>query len=80
MENTSTNALELATGAPLRMKLRVFGRGVRAAYHQVFGIPDYEAYLDHVKREHPDCAPMSRREFFAASLDRKYTRKGPRCC
>ncbi len=80
MENTSMNAFEPATDGPLRTKLRVFGRGVRAAYHQVFGIPDYEAYLDHIKREHPGCAPMSRREFFAASLDRKYTRKGPRCC
>ncbi len=80
MENVSMNTLEMTAGGSLRTKVRTFGRGMRAAYHQVFGIPDYEAYLEHMKRDHPGCSPMSRREFFASWLDRKYTRSGPRCC
>ena len=80
MEIVSMNALDMPADGSLRTKLRTFGRGMRAAYHQVFGIPDYARYLEHMKCEHPGCPPMSRREFFAASLDRKYTRSGPRCC
>ena len=80
MENISLNAVEAVAGGSLRTKLRTFGRGVRAAYHQVFGIPDYDEYLEHMKREHPDRPLMSRREFFAVSLERKYARKGPQCC
>jgi uncharacterized short protein YbdD (DUF466 family) len=61
-------------------KLRMLGRELRSAYHQVFGIPDYAAYLRHMESKHPGAHTLSQREFFAESLDRKYSRRGPRCC
>jgi uncharacterized short protein YbdD (DUF466 family) len=53
---------------------------VRRAYLQIFGIPDYERYLAHVAARHPGEAPLSRREFSARAIERKYSRAGPKCC
>jgi len=55
-------------------------REARQAWLQVFGIPDYERYLAHCSEHHPGEAVLSRREFFAQAIDRKYCRSGPRCC
>ncbi|HTS24036.1 MAG TPA: YbdD/YjiX family protein [Casimicrobiaceae bacterium] len=53
---------------------------LRQACRQVFGIPDYDRYLAHFTRQHPGETPLSRSEFFARSIDRKYGKSGPRCC
>jgi uncharacterized short protein YbdD (DUF466 family) len=53
---------------------------VRRAYLQIFGIPDYERYLAHIASHHPDQAPLTRREFAARAIERKYCRAGPKCC
>jgi uncharacterized short protein YbdD (DUF466 family) len=53
---------------------------LRPAYHQVFGIPDYQRYLDHMVAHHPEQVPLSRREFFARAIERKYCRSGAKCC
>ena len=65
---------------PLRLRLLLLGRAARQAYLQVFGIPDYERYAAHMAARHPGETLLSRREFFARSIDRKYRRNGPRCC
>jgi uncharacterized short protein YbdD (DUF466 family) len=53
---------------------------VRPAYHQVFGIPDYQRYLAHMAEHHPGQVPLSRREFCARAIERKYCRSGAKCC
>jgi uncharacterized short protein YbdD (DUF466 family) len=53
---------------------------IRRAYLQIFGIPDYEHYLAHVAAHHPGEAPLSRRDFSARAIERKYSRAGPKCC
>jgi uncharacterized short protein YbdD (DUF466 family) len=55
-------------------------RAVRQAYLQLFGIPDYERYTEHMASCHPGVRVLSRREFCAQAIDRKYARNGPRCC
>jgi len=55
-------------------------RLVRRAYLQIFGIPDYERYLAHVAAHHPGEAPLSRRDFSARAIERKYASGGPKCC
>ncbi|WP_310359707.1 YbdD/YjiX family protein [Paraburkholderia strydomiana] len=55
-------------------------RTIRGACAQMFGIPDYERYIEHMASRHPCDPPLSRREFFIWSIDRKYCRNGPRCC
>jgi uncharacterized short protein YbdD (DUF466 family) len=63
-----------------RARLLERARALRKAYLQVFGIPDYEAYLAHRSARHPGQPVLSQREFFASAIDRKYSMKGPRCC
>jgi uncharacterized short protein YbdD (DUF466 family) len=65
---------------PLRSRLIETVGQVRRAYLQIFGIPDYERYLAHVAARHPGEAPLSRRDFSARAIERKYSRSGPKCC
>ena len=62
------------------MGLRDRAHMVFAGLRQVFGIPDYDRYLAHMTAHHPDEPVLTRRDFFARSIDRKYSRSGPRCC
>jgi len=64
----------------LRSRLSETAGQVRRAYLQIFGIPDYERYLAHVAAHHPGGAPLSRRDFSARAIERKYSRSGPKCC
>ena len=64
----------------LRSRLIETAGQVRRAYLQIFGIPDYERYLAHVAARHPGEAPLSRRDFSARAIERKYSRAGPKCC
>jgi uncharacterized short protein YbdD (DUF466 family) len=54
--------------------------GVRQICRQLFGIPDYERYLAHAAAHHPGEPVLSRREFYAQAIERKYGKSGPRCC
>ncbi|HTT10367.1 MAG TPA: YbdD/YjiX family protein [Burkholderiaceae bacterium] len=63
-----------------RARLLERARALRKAYLQIFGIPDYRGYVEHMAARHPGEAVLSQREFFACAIDRKYSRKGPRCC
>jgi len=56
----------------------VFPR-LRAAWMGVFGIPNYDAYLAHMRATHPGETPLERGEFLAWALERRH-RRGPRCC
>ena len=80
----ATDSLDIAD-APVCAKMRPMGlrdraHTVFAGLRQVFGIPDYERYLAHSAAHHPDEPVLTRRDFFARSIDRKYSRSGPRCC
>lgn len=46
----------------------------------IVGVPDYDRYLAHVRRTHPDTVPMSREDFFANRLQARYGRGASRCC
>ena len=67
-------------GASPRARLEGIARAVRQGARQIFGIPDYERYLAHRAEHHPDEPVLSKREFFAQAIDRKYCKSGPRCC
>jgi uncharacterized short protein YbdD (DUF466 family) len=55
-------------------------RSLCSSCRQVFGIPDYERYLAHAALWHPGAPVLSRRDFFAQALERKYGNGGARCC
>ena len=66
--------------AARRLRLLERARALRKAYLQVFGIPDYERYLAHAAEHHPGAPVLSRRDFCAQAIERKYGKSGPRCC
>jgi len=86
----SANSKERVSALPLPLddgaggssgaRLREIARTVRQSARQIFGIPDYERYLAHCAQHHPADPVMSKREFFARAIDRKYCKSGPRCC
>jgi uncharacterized short protein YbdD (DUF466 family) len=55
-------------------------RGMVRICRQLFGIPDYERYLAHAAARHPGAPVLSRRDFCAQAIERKYGKSGPRCC
>jgi len=44
------------------------------------GLPDYEAYLTHMRERHPERTPMDRTTFFAERLNARYGKGRSRCC
>jgi uncharacterized short protein YbdD (DUF466 family) len=57
-----------------------FAHRAASVLRRVIGAPDYERYLAHVARCHPDATPLSRDEFSRDALARRYDRPGSRCC
>jgi uncharacterized short protein YbdD (DUF466 family) len=55
-------------------------RRIRQVCRQLFGIPDYERYLTHAAAHHPGAPLLSRGDFYAQAIERKYGKSGPRCC
>lgn len=54
--------------------------GMRRAARLMVGVPDYDAYVAHRRRLHPDEPVMSYEEFFRAAQDRRYGAGSARCC
>ena len=46
----------------------------------VIGVPDYDAYVRHVREHHPERTAMTYDEFFAESQRARYRGTGGRCC
>jgi uncharacterized short protein YbdD (DUF466 family) len=46
----------------------------------IVGVPDYDLYLAHMRRTHPDTAPLNREAFFANRVEARYGRGASRCC
>ena len=44
------------------------------------GVPDYDAYVAHLRDAHPDVRPLTRDDFLRAAQDRRYGRGTSRCC
>jgi len=53
----------------------------RSTVKTMFGMPDYEKYLEHHRATHPDQEPMSEKEFYVQRLKDRYESGGvTRCC
>jgi uncharacterized short protein YbdD (DUF466 family) len=58
---------------------RVLAR-LRSALKQISGMPDYARYLAHMAERHPDCRPVSERDFFEQYVNARYGNGASRCC
>ncbi|UNK50630.1 YbdD/YjiX family protein [Lysobacter sp. S4-A87] len=71
LADTGTLALEL---------LARWWRAAAQTARLAIGIPDYDNYVEHVQRNHPDRLPMSRDEFFHERMMARYGKGRSRCC
>jgi uncharacterized short protein YbdD (DUF466 family) len=79
-EESSREATAVSRVMRLRGRLAAVAAQTERAYLQIFGIPDYARYLAHAAVHHPGEPPLSRREFCARAIERKFGRSGPKCC
>ena len=49
-------------------------------FRQVFGMPDYERYLDHRRTRHPGEPVLGPRAFYDQQIRRRYEGGMGRCC
>ncbi len=47
---------------------------------RIAGMPDYTAYVAHLREAHPDRAIPSEREYYDLYLRSRYEGKATRCC
>lgn len=55
-------------------------RRVARVIRRIIGVPDYDAYVRHVRECHPEQQPLSERDFHREQLTARYSRPGSRCC
>lgn len=46
----------------------------------IIGVPDYNTYLQHLRKHHPERVPMSYEQFFLDRQAARYKGGGGRCC
>lgn len=66
--------------ARLRDTLRRFWRHAAQTARLIIGIPDYDTYVEHIRRFHPEREPMSYEAFFSERQAARYRGGGGRCC
>jgi uncharacterized short protein YbdD (DUF466 family) len=64
----------------LRARLASLWRFLAQTARLIVGVPDYDLYVAHMRRAHPDTPPMSREAFFAERMQARYGRGASRCC
>lgn len=55
----------------------------KVAYYlnEMAGVPNYERYLEHHRKHHPDKVPMTRAEFYRKTIEERYGSGDiRRCC
>ncbi len=72
----------------MRLNLTGMGQSVNRAggylgqtLRLMVGVPDYDGYLEHMGKNHPDQTPMTYAEFFKNRQDARYGGRGRvGCC
>lgn len=52
----------------------------KQAARLAIGLPDYDAYVAHVRAHHPGAEPMTREAFAIERMQARYGRGRSRCC
>ena len=55
-------------------------RALMTAMRRIAGVPDYDAYVAHLRSHHPERAVPNATDFFAERLEARYRAGGGRCC
>lgn len=62
-------------------KLATAGKYLGQTARLMVGVPNYDIYLKHMARQHPDQKPMSYKEFYDNRVNARFGGNGTvRCC
>jgi uncharacterized short protein YbdD (DUF466 family) len=64
----------------LAEQLRDAWSAAKATARLAIGLPDYEAYVAHMRAQHPETAPMTREAFAIERMQARYGKGRSRCC
>ncbi|HEU4954933.1 MAG TPA: YbdD/YjiX family protein, partial [Gemmatimonadales bacterium] len=64
------------TGGQLKRAVTRAGEMLR----RIAGMPDYGAYVEHLRRRHPERTPPTEREYFEQYVAARYGDGPTRCC
>jgi uncharacterized short protein YbdD (DUF466 family) len=64
----------------LRSLLRDIWSNAARTARLAIGIPDYAAYVAHIREQHPQAQPMDRDAFFRERMCARYGKGRSRCC
>ncbi|KFC62648.1 hypothetical protein FG94_04692 [Massilia sp. LC238] len=56
------------------------GKYLGQSMRLMVGLPEYDTYLAHMERTHPDQTPMTYEEFFRERQEARYGGKRATCC
>ena len=70
----------MSRSTPFAERLHGLWRWLAQTGRLIVGVPDYDLYLAHMRRRHPERTPMTREAFFADRLQARYARGASRCC
>jgi uncharacterized short protein YbdD (DUF466 family) len=75
----------LSAPGPIRLaalwpRLAHLARQAARTARLMVGVPDYQAYVAHVRERHPGAEVMGPAEFFANRQEARYRAGGGRCC
>lgn len=66
--------------AALRALLHHHWRQAVRTARLAVGVPDYDAYVVHMRAHHPRSTPMDREAFFRERMAARYAKGRSRCC
>ena len=80
MHDSSTSTPNNSTGdagneTPLWDRLNQLWRGAGQTARLMIGVPDYQNYVEHCRRTHPDTPPMTHEAFFRSRMEARYASK-----
>ena len=70
----------MSRSTPFADRLRALWRLCAQTGRLIVGVPDYDLYLAHMRRSHPDAPTLSREAFFRDRMQARYGRGASRCC
>ena len=65
---------------PFLEQLREAWSVAKATARLAIGVPDYDAYVAHMRDHHADATPMSRDTFMIERMQARYAKGRSRCC
>ena len=56
--------------------IQIIWQRLQQSFRLMVGVPDYQTYLEHMKKNHADLVPMDAKTFYRHCIDARYASSG----